>query len=68
MDIDRHNLPEEQGFSVSGQADTYTAGEEVLARARSVSQQIAERVRKLIQAPETETQDAATGEHDSLAE
>jgi hypothetical protein len=38
---------EEPGFSVSGETDTFTAGDAVLDRAKSVSQQITDRVREL---------------------
>jgi hypothetical protein len=68
MDKKKPDPPEEQGFSISGQADTYTAGEAMLARAKSVAQRIADRVRELTQETQTDVPDDATDEHRPLSE
>jgi hypothetical protein len=68
MDKNKPDLSEETGFSVSGQADTFMAGEAMLARAKSVSQRIADRVRELTQETQTDVPDDATDEHRPLAQ
>jgi hypothetical protein len=59
---------EEPGFSVSGQSDPFTAGDAMLARAKSVSQRIADRVRELTQETKIDMPTQQTDEHDPLPE
>ena len=68
MDKQRSNPPEEPGFSLSEQTDPFTAGEAMLARAKSVSQRIADRVRELTQDTHTNTPDEGTAEHCPLSD
>jgi hypothetical protein len=58
----------EPGFSVSGHSDPFTAGDSVLDRAKSVSQQITQRVRELMQDTERSSADDGTDEHKPLPE
>ena len=68
MENQKAKLGEEPGFSVSGPTDTFMAGEAMLARAKSVSQRIAERVRELTQETQTDVSDDTTDEHQPLPE
>ena len=69
MDKKKPTEPEEEpGFSVSGQADPFTAGDAMLARAKSISQRIADRVRELTQETEFGEQDKPTDDHRPLSE
>lgn len=68
MDKKKPEPPEEPGFTVSIQSDTFTAGEAMLARAKSVSQRIADRVRELTQETQTDVPDDPTDEHCPLPE
>jgi hypothetical protein len=57
MNENIQSLPDEGTTNRIQQVDTFAAGESVLARAKSVAQQIAERVRRL-----TEGQRETSGE------
>ena len=67
MDKQQPDPLEESGFSVSGQSDTFTAGDAMLARAKSVSQRITDRVRELTQDTQTGETDKPTNEHRPLS-
>ena len=67
MDKQQPEPQEEPGFSVSGQADAFTAGDAMLARAKSVAQRITDRVRELTQDTQTGETDKATNEHRPLS-
>lgn len=68
MEKSKSNEPEVPGFSVSGQSDPFTAGDAMLARAKSISQRIADRVRELTQETQTDIPDKPTDEHQPLSE
>lgn len=68
MDKNKSDKQTEPGFSMSGQVDTFTAGEAMLARAKSISQRIADRVRELTQETETQPPNEPTDEHRPLPE
>ena len=68
MEKQQPDPPEEPGFSVSGQSDPFTAGDAMLARAKSISQRIADRVRELTQDTKTGETDKPTDEHRPLAD
>ena len=68
MEQNKSERPQELGFSVSGQSDTFTAGDAMLTRARSISQRITDRVRELTQETQTNLPDDATDEHRPLSD
>jgi hypothetical protein len=68
MEQKKPERPEEPGFSISGQSDTFTAGDAMLARAKCISQRIMDRVRALTQETHPGVPDEATDEHRPLAD